>query len=172
MNEAKGSAENKVSLKENMEHRRFLADPYFEELARITGADGCSMGEIEEVRASARVDRLPGAYVEFLQMFGKGNGRGGVGKSDDIAFFYPAVLVARAQAERILENSKLDFELQADALVFSTFADSQFLFMNSDIGEDPPVRLCFEGEVVDEQDQTRFSDYIRDALPGLLDARV
>jgi len=111
---------------------------------------GCSAKEIEEVAAD--VGRpLPLAYREFLARMGRGAGDFYVGTD----LFFPSVLGMGAAAHELVAEDEGGIVLPPDAIAFMMHQGYQFMFIQADEGEDPPVYYYMEqsGEFVEKAEQ-------------------
>lgn len=116
---------------------------------------GCNKTEIAEVKEQWS-QKLPLAYLEFLQTMGKEAGRLFVGSE----IFYPECLELRESAVELLSEFDKEDVLPDDAIVFSMHQGYQFLFFKSSEGDDPPVYHYSEGKDYFTKIRDSFSYYI------------
>lgn len=116
----------------------------------------------EEIAAFERVAGcpLPLRYREFLERMGRGAGH--FFKGSDM--FLPAILEIREWAEELLAENNHPFRLEGPMLVFGMHQGYQFIFMDSDAGDDPPVHWYMEGRPRPEELAPSFSAFLRKSL--------
>jgi len=123
-------------------------------LASPRDMKGCTAGEIEQIESAYRI-HLPAAYVAFMTRMGKGAGRFLEGSD----FFFPAPLNLRADAERLLEECNAKFSFKKTDFVFGGHQGYQFLFLSTEVSDDPPVFIYVEEEDP-RQVYDRFSEWL------------
>ena len=117
---------------------------------------GCTPTEIEKIESD--VGRaLPLAYREFLVRMGRGAGAFFVGTD----MFYPNILGNTDAAHELVGEDNSGLELPRDAIVISMHQGYQFLFVQADDGDDPPVHYYMEqsGKFVKKAD--RLTQFLR-----------
>jgi hypothetical protein len=115
---------------------------------------GCDQDEILEVERQAQV-QLPAAYRRFLARMGRS--AGAFLKGSD--FLYPAVTGLRSDAKAILEQTQAGWSLGPTDFVFLGHQGYVFLFFDTRMGDDAPVRRFMEDEQPEEVSPS-FSDWL------------
>ncbi|MBC7871121.1 MAG: hypothetical protein H7Y09_09815, partial [Chitinophagaceae bacterium] len=115
-------------------NKKVWANPDF--LQERTTFVGCTDEEIEELRQSQNVNRLPKVYINCMKVLGKQSGFIGIGSE----IIYRYVKVLKQEAANIVINSEVGFLLPADAFVFFMSHSCIFkFFLTDNEDEDPPV---------------------------------
>jgi hypothetical protein len=125
---------------------------------------GCTAEEIRQIEAKFQL-QLPGIYQEFLARMGKAAGHFLVGSD----FLFPTPLSLRAEAEALLEQSGLEFELEHGDFVFVGHQGYEFLFFRVGDSPDLPVFLLTEDEEP-KKVFSQFSDWLLSCVGDEIEA--
>lgn len=125
---------------------------------------GCTSEQIDEVSA-AQGTRLPASYLEFLRIAGSSSGREHEGEN----VFYPNVLWLKEEAQALIRECGTPFQLPPDAVVFSMYQGGQFMFIEGEAGDDPPVFHFIEGNQEPVLIEESFTGFLENYLEHLLD---
>lgn len=118
---------------------------------------GCTDAEIAEVEKDVGVS-LPAAYREFLHRMGRSAGNFYVGTD----LFYPQILGATLAAHELVAEVKTGIVLPHGALVIAMHQGYQFLFIDADEGDDPPVHYYMENSGSFVKKANSLSQYFLD----------
>lgn len=110
----------------------------------ISGDDGLSDEEIDQVARAQAGRALPAAYLAFLRSIG----RGPQGFATGMDLFVPELLSVRGAANELLEEMGDADLLPPHAFVFSQYSGSQFLFFvrSPDDAADPDPVVWYYGD--------------------------
>lgn len=132
--------------------------------AALVGVERVGLGS-DEVAAVARdqgLSELPGAYDGFLRSAGRRCGDLWLGS----AAFYPDILGLRLAATDLLEEANAALRLAPTDIVVAMHQGYEFIYLSGP-GEDPPVRVYSEGDVVSRELGPQFSSFVLAALAGV-----
>lgn len=103
----------------------------------------CTSDDLELLKKKADNNKLPEAYLEFMQAMGRGtHGRFLAG----IHCFIDDVLDVSEGARELLEENNCDFSLKDTDFVFFMSQGCDFAFFNVNEGENPPVYYVREAD--------------------------
>src|SRR5438034_575581 len=103
-------------------------------LAPFGSIRGCSESEVTQLENHFGV-HLPQTYRDFLKYFGKQAGR----LFEGTDCFYEQLWNLRFWAEELLQADAQHFILSRDSFVFSMHQGYEFLYIQTEVGDDPPV---------------------------------
>jgi hypothetical protein len=118
---------------------------------------GLSPEQIDSLETKLGVS-FPAAYRAFLQIMGWEVDEALVG-SDCNSSYIPRL---REWAEELLKESKCDFRLPSNAVVFLMHQGNVFLYFMSDGNDDPAVYRYLEYEQGPTREFEHFSDWLKD----------
>lgn len=108
--------------------------------SRGVGLIGCDDEEISKLEQFFEI-KLPAAYIEFLSLMGKYSGPLNVGTD----CFYEDLFELRELAEELLVENSIEYALSPYSFVFEMHQGYQFLFFESNQGDNPAVFSFSEG---------------------------
>ena len=124
-------------------------------IANSSDIVGVSSKELESLEVEIALS-LPAAYRQFLSDCGKRAGRLG----RDIELFYPQMRHMRTEAEELLDEGTLEYQLPSDAFVFSGYQGYIYHFFRC-ASSDPPVWRLRDDDEPPMQVADSFSDHFR-----------
>ena len=142
-------------------------------ITKLTGAKivspatlvGCTDEEIASIEASAGV-KLPATYRAFLAKMGRSAGTFLQGTD----FLFPDLLTLKAQAQRLLRESKAPVGLDAADFVFAVHQGYTFVFFKCGTDDDPPVFVFEEGDTSFRPGAESFSAWLAQSAADEVDA--
>ena len=127
----------------------------------------CTDFEIDSLEAEVGV-KFPRYYRDYLELMGRQSGH----FLEDEKHTYSELLTMQDCADELMAKAGADYKLSATEFVFCMTKCSQFLFIDTVDGEDPPV-YCFRKEAggMPAKKFDHFSDALRTMLLDELASR-
>lgn len=116
----------------------------------------CSQQDVSELEKAFSLT-LPVSYKYFLYAMGQGADKFLRGTD----CFYRYLFKLRPQAERLLAKSKGDFALADSYFVFLGHQGYQFMFFDTNAGDDPPVFHFVDFDEAPKKVNDSFSDWLK-----------
>ncbi|GGM29598.1 MULTISPECIES: SMI1/KNR4 family protein [Micromonospora] len=123
----------------------------------LDGCLGLSDDDIQRVAEDQSVGRLPGRYVEFLQVMGRKAGRLLAGTDA----FYLDILGLKQEASDVLAENSVGDLIQDGSVVFAMHQGCQVYWLPGSALDDPPVFMYQEGDRGVSKVWGSFTEFLR-----------
>lgn len=123
--------------------------------------DGCSVEEIEAIKAGQNVTELPTLYNEFLETIGKGAQGLYVGTN---IYYDDNLYKLKDFANELLQESESNFELPENAFVFAMHQGYQFLYFLCEETDDPTVFYYIENLSAPEKKYPSLTEFFKSTI--------